>query len=693
MTERLVLSFGAGAACLSTVVFALCALGLARTPWLVLSALTIGGVFGYGFKWRISRTSVPIHFWLIAAPFAAVYLVNAAAPEISPDGSFYHLGLVRRYLAHGGFSRITTDLFANLTQGCEMLFLVGYSVGRHSAAALTHCAFLMALPASLIAYGHRFSLGAAGVIAAALVFVAPVVGVDGSSAYVDVALAFAGFAAWYALELWDARCTDRYLILAGLMAGFCFAIKYTGAAAIGFALALVLWRTRRLRPVITFLIPALIVALPWLIKNWIIVDNPVSPFFNRLFPNPYVHISFEDDLREGMRHLNGFHIDWRTPLELTIRGGLLQGTLGPAFLLTPLGLLAIRDTHGRRALGAAALFGLPWFSNAGTRFLIPALPFLALSMAITLARWPRLAATLVILNAIACWPWVLNLYCAPYNWRITRFPIAAALRLIPEQQFLDTYAPEVRFARLLQAKVPAEGVVYTAQPVMNSYTDRTILLNYGGALNERMYDVLYTVLQPMDRISFRFPAQELHKVRIVATGAARMWTVQELSGTRTQAEPNPWDAGLAADGRLVTSWRSWQTVHKGMYLQAEINAPGPVGFVSFLTRPADPPPPMRLDAELPSGQWHTLTSQPEREPGVPVPNLRREAMEELRRCGITHLLIHDEEPLGPDFREHLGEWRVRLAGEAAPVRLYVIQDVISAAESIDTTHELRNNTR
>ena len=706
MTERFVLKFGLGAAILSTLVFALCAMGLARTPWLALSAVVVIAFLVGRPTWFPAESPAglikwPVLFWLIALPFAVLCVVNAAAPEISPDGSYYHLGLVRGYFNHGGFYRITTNVFANFTQGCEMLFLAAYAVGQHSAAALVHCAFLLALPAALIAYGRRFGIQTAATIAALLVFVSPVAGIDGSSAYVDVALAFVGFACFYALGL---SSDARMLLIAGLLAGFCFAIKYTGGVAILYALAFVLFRSRRVRPVIAVLLPAALIALPWLVKNWIIVDNPVSPFFNRLFPNSYVHISFEDDLNRAMRHFNGHSLGWKTPLELTVGGGVLQGTLGPAFLLAPVGLLAIRDPLGRRALGAAALFGLPWFSNLGTRFLIPALPFIALSMGITLARWPRLAMILVVLNAVACWPWVLSMYCAPYNWRITRFPIAAALRITPERQFLDTYAPEIRFARLLQDRVPEKGVVYTAQPVMTSYTDRTILLNYAGALNSRLEDALATAinpaLQPSVRVSFGFVPREITRLRFVAIGETAMWTIHELElGTRedradqrarpTYADPNRWDAELAGDGQLVTSWRSWQRVQPGRYLEAELKPTGPIGFVSFRTRPADKQPPMRLDAQLARGGWLTISSEPKLETGIAVPDLRGQAIAELRRCGVTHLLIHDQEPLGPDFRSHTPDWNVRFIGEAAPLRLYAILP----AKSIDTPPEVRNNTR
>ncbi len=707
MTERLVLSFGTGAVILSVLVFGLCAAGLARTPWLVCAALATTGVM-IRFPIGGPRLESPrlggrqrFLLWAFIAPFAVLYRVNAAAPEISPDGSYYHLGLVRRYLNHGGFYAITTDLFASFPQGAEMLFLVAYSMGKHSAAALSHLAFLFALPAAMIAYSRRFGFGVAGIVAALLVFVAPVVGIDGSSAYVDVALAFSGFACFYLVELWDGGPTSwRVLPWAGLMAGFCFAIKYTGAAALCFAVIYVAWRGRSLRfglakPLAALAAPALFVMIPWLVKNWVTVANPVSPFFNRWFPNPYVHVSFENELRDAMRHLNGASIGWRTPAELTIGGGLLQGTLGPAFLLAPIALGAARTPNGRRILAAAALFALPWFTNIGTRFLIPALPFVALAMGIAIARYPRMAAALALANAVACWPWVLDRYCSPANWRLTRFPVAAALRITPEEAFLETYAPEIRYARLLQSATPPGSVIYTAQPVMTSYTDRTVLLNYTSALNSRLEDTLAAAVKPdrlaARRVVFRYPARSLARVRIVASGEAADWAIHEIEGEtiRLFAQPNSWDARLAGDGLLATSWRAWEPVRPGMYFEIALPPSRETGVIAFRTRSGGPLPPLRLDGESASGEWSTLSSTPVIETGLSVPDPRPEAIAELRRNGVTHVLIHDQEPLGPDFRTHTTEWRVRLTGESPPLRLYSLD----RAESIDRTKEVRNNTR
>ena len=78
--------------------------------------------------------------------YASLYFLNALAPEASADGSAYHLGFVQRYIDQHGFGHIVTSMYANLPLGVEMLFLFAFSLGRHSAAALVHFAFLLALP-------------------------------------------------------------------------------------------------------------------------------------------------------------------------------------------------------------------------------------------------------------------------------------------------------------------------------------------------------------------------------------------------------------------------------------------------------------------------------------------------------------------------------------------------------------------
>src|SRR5207244_7375293 len=126
------------------------------------------------------------------------------------------------------------------------------------------------------------------------------------------------------------------------------------------------------------------------------------------------------------------------PLEVTMRGCALCGLLGPMFLLAPLGLLAVRFAEGRKLLLAAALFLLPYSANIGTRFLIPALPFVALSMGLAVSGSNLAAVMMAVTHAIFSWPLVIGLYSQPDAWRLLdKIPLRQALRLESEDSFVN----------------------------------------------------------------------------------------------------------------------------------------------------------------------------------------------------------------------------------------------------------------
>ena len=238
--------FVSGAAILSLFVFAAAALGIVYP--ITFLAVGFAAIAGARSEWRLPKRPRRTRWWLLFLPFLILYFFNAMAPEISYDGSRYHLGLVSRYLREHGFHPITDNLYAALSQGVEMLYLFAFAFGRHSAAALVHFTFLLALVWQLYAWCRRRGSPFAGICAAAMVFVSPVVGVDGTSAYNDVAVAAIAFTLFHVLDLWDETRSSRLLVAAGLLAGFAFAAKYTAFLAVPYAIGYVVWRTRRLRP-------------------------------------------------------------------------------------------------------------------------------------------------------------------------------------------------------------------------------------------------------------------------------------------------------------------------------------------------------------------------------------------------------------------------------------------------------------
>uniref|UniRef100_Q01T36 4-amino-4-deoxy-L-arabinose transferase and related glycosyltransferases of PMT family-like protein n=1 Tax=Solibacter usitatus (strain Ellin6076) TaxID=234267 RepID=Q01T36_SOLUE len=700
-TEYISLAFVAGSACFSEIIFVLCALGLARKDLFVALALlaALVAICTRRNTTHISFAPLPIRwivpFALLFAAFGIVYLVNALAPEMSPDGSAYHLPFVARYLRGHGFSPIGQNFYANLPQGVELLFLPAFSLGGPSASAMVHFLFLLNLPLMMVSYGRRFGFPFPALAAAFLIFASPIFGWDGTSAYVDVAAAAILFALFYLLGIWQTGAASRLLVPIGILAGFSFAAKYTAAIGIPYALGIVIWtrwRTRKpvLRPVLAVCGVAALFILPWMIKNQIFGGNPFAPFANRLFPNPYVHVSFEEQYRLGLRHylLPGWlHAPW----ELTVKGERLQGFFGPLFLLLPLALLSLRGRQGRRLALAGAIFALPWFLNIGTRFLIPALPPLTLALALALRSPTGLLPAIALLHAVLSWYATPFRFYDPYAPRLSTFPFRAALRLEPEAAYLTRNRPDYQVDRMIERHVPPGEKVFSFEPVAAAWTTREILAAYTGAQNEVLSDTLSAPLSleslPLPAQVFRFEPRQLRRLRAILTAPpnGEMWSVNEFQifahGTllhpdatwRLTANPNPWDAPLAFDNSPVTRWRSWDRARPGMFMEVDFGRPLLIDEVRLVSAPDAPPSPVELRAADARGQWRPLTSRHSTSSVRVTDNLRQASVRAVVARGIRYLLVTPGAFGANDFNENPREWGIQLLGESAGRRLYALK--------------------
>src|SRR5207249_1754063 len=152
---------------------------------------------------------------------------------------------------------------------------------------------------------------------ALMVFVSPIVGKPATTAYIDVAVACVVFAVFYLLEIWKRGQSNKILVGVGLLAGFCYAAKYTAGMAVPYALATIIYHTRArfLRPVLLAGVCAAAMMAPYLVKNAMVTGNPVAPFFNQVFPNRAMTVSLERSYSHQMRYWNGVQLE-QTPLEV-----------------------------------------------------------------------------------------------------------------------------------------------------------------------------------------------------------------------------------------------------------------------------------------------------------------------------------------------------------------------------------------
>ncbi len=129
---------------------------------------------------------------------------------------------------------------------------------------------------------------------------------------------------------------------------------------------------------------------PWLARDAVLTHNPVAPFLNGLFPNPWFQVESEKQLSATLGSLGSvkpFQVPWQLAF-----GDHLHGTFGPLLLALPIGLWALRRPSGRLVWAAAVLLALPWYFDSGARFLMPAVACAALALGMALPRQAAWAA-------------------------------------------------------------------------------------------------------------------------------------------------------------------------------------------------------------------------------------------------------------------------------------------------------------
>jgi len=696
--EEPVLATVLGFSLLSGLVFGLCVMHWVYRGVILWMAL---GWIGAAALWRLHRSDAPplpplprAWRWLFVSFFAVyafLYLIHAMKPEISPDGASYHLGHVTRYIRAHGFVPSYHDMYGMLSQGAEMLFLFAFAYGRHSAAALVHCAALFLLPLLILTYARRRGFPRAGVGGALLTFLSPVVGVDGTSAYNDVMAATVIFASFYFTQIWDEKREAALLVPAGLLAGFAFGVKYTAFLAIPFVLGFIVWKRGGWRLAAIAGICAAFMAAPWMVRNEIYYDNPLAPFFNKLFPNPYQDPGAEQAYRRAMRRYEGLESYAQLPRQLLADGGVVQGFLGPVFVLLPLALLSLRSRDGRRLLFAGLLFALPYTQNIGTRFLIPALPYWSIAMALPLQQVSGAIPVVAAAHAVISWPWIAGKYASPWAFRLKGLPVRLALRLDSEEEFLSQDAG-YRCARAIDRLVPPDGKVFAFSQIPESYANREILTGYHSVATRTVSQILWSAglegSRPAWVLDFRFPERTVKRLRLVETATHHedLWGIVEIDvwrgGKRWErspdwsvtAWPNPWQAPMALDHSAVTRWNSQAPLSPGMYFEIRFGKPRTLDSVTALCQPPPYHSHVRLEGQTDEGKWETLAPAANVYESGPPLQLRRMAAEELRRQGIRYLLVMSHDDLAPDFDKEQEKWEVEVLWEDHGNRLYHVRE-------------------
>ena len=365
----------------------------------------------------------------------------------------------------------------------------------------------------------------------------------------------------------------------------------------------------------------------------------------------------------------------------------VSGLLGPVFLLAPLGLLALRRREGRHLWLAALVFGVNYFSNIATRFLIPPMPFVALALALALSAVPHLAVAVAVLSAALSWPAIVPRYAHGDAWRLLRIPWREALRIRPEEQYLERRLEHYGVDRLIQRKTAPGSTVFTFVPIPEAYTSRHIRVEYQSAANQIAGKILWTAAAPEYaptwRLRFHFPSQVLRGLRVVQTNRGEdTWSIHEFriyqgdeelpraAEWRVTAHPYPWSIQDAFDNSLATFWLCGETLKPGQFVQVDFRGERTADSVVLEAAPNQWAARLKLEGQDAAGRWQLLAAAPT--PGdAPRPlGLRRAVANELKRRGIDYLLVFDTDNGADDLRLNADLWGMRAVGDYKGARLY-----------------------
>jgi hypothetical protein len=684
LTRRAVpeIRLGLGAAVLSFLIFLFLLLHLATCPaFLALGLGSLALVRIRGNPLESSASGRPATLALVLIPYFAWYFVNALAPETIADGVTYHLGLPAAYLRAGGFpDRIS--FYGMIPQGMEMLYTMAFAFGRHSAAKLIEFTFLAATLPLIFRLGR--SLGrsdTACLVAAVLYFCAPVAGITGASSYNDAAGVFFLLAAIYVVVSQSAPAW-----VAGVLAGFCYAIKLPGILA---PLVVILFAARNRKTMLWIGIGAAAVVAPWMIRNAVLTGDPVFPLMNSAFPNPYFHPATEAELARDLGSLGGVAPE-QVPWELAF-GDHLTGTFGPLLFALPIGLLALRRREGRLLWTAAVLLALPWFTNTGARFLMPSVVLAALALGMSLPKPAAFAA--IAIQAVLCWPHVIDRWEKRYAFRLHEFPLTAALRIEPEPEYLRHHLNEYGVAKMIERATPPNARILALVSVASAYLDRDVEVTWHSAQTDSLLDTmrlagLYTGTTTFDWKA-AWPEQALRAIRfripVTYNGEWDISEIQLYSGEYRVANspqwtlngwPNPWEGALAFDGNLATRWRTWQPVRAGMYLQVDFENSQRLTSAIVVSHAPWFHVPMDVYGRDPKGAWHVLSIATQAVPRQPV-DLRLAVGGALRKAGFQYVLAptgsDGNGPIGDLLVQGPGEWGLERVGYAGDYHLFRVK--------------------
>ena len=337
---------------------------------------------------------------------ALLMISQALAPPLDWDSLMYHLRVPSQFLQQGRIYLPEDNLHTAFVQLAHMLYIPLLAFGNPAATALLSTFFALALALALFAFCLRFLNGDTARLSLSVLWGSPSLLLVATTPRVDVTLAFYLFLAHYALMMaLTSSESRRSLFLSAALLGMAFGIKYSALVYILALGPLIFWVARsrfqgpaaQARALLFFGLLAIVAALPWMIKNWILFQAPLYPYLAERQVEPWLAAQYPGRrmpaqigqvIEEWHRQVSMPFSLWDlfvAPGRLMVENEASFYWLNPAFLALPLWVfLFLRNRTLNWLLIPALCYGVVlvlYLPSNNLRYLIPAVAPLTVAAA------------------------------------------------------------------------------------------------------------------------------------------------------------------------------------------------------------------------------------------------------------------------------------------------------------------------
>lgn len=460
------------------------------------------------------QQKIPFLLGSLLAALIVTVAVMAAVPPVSRDALVHHLAVPKLYLQNGGIYEIPSIKYSYYPMNLELLYLIPLYFKNDILPKFIHFGFALMTGGLIFNYLNR-RLNRNYALFGVISFLSlPVIVKLSITAYVDLGLVFFSMASLMLIFKWiNEHFKISYLLGGAVCCGLALGTKYNGLLVFFLLALFVPYAYARMNSGVkgaagraitygtVFVVVALIIFAPWMIRNYMWTENPLFPLYDSIF-NPESPYPSAPLGHFAVRHLV-YNESWLQialiPLRIFFQGQdanpqYFDGQLNPFLLLLP--LLAFwrqpsdqpTQVLERQLLcGFAILYILYAFftKDMRIRYIAPLLPALVLLAMFGLhnlyglvaghvSRNTRSVLTVMIHGAMV----VMIILNGQYIYKQFRHvaPLGYLSGQVDRDAYIQKYRPEYPVFKYINAHLdPKARLLAVFMGRRNYYTDREMI--------------------------------------------------------------------------------------------------------------------------------------------------------------------------------------------------------------------------